>query len=121
MRWNEFGGTLGGPIKHDKLFFFVDYQGQRFDTPTTIVATSVLTAAERAGNFSALLTAATPIQLYNPFSVSGGQRAPFPGNIIPSHAPRSRGAENRQRHQRLPLAHRPGTGQQLSVRDAHRR
>ena len=49
MRWNEFGGTLGGPIKKDKLFFFVDYQGQRFDTPTSIGATSVLTAAERMG------------------------------------------------------------------------
>ncbi|MGH9590412.1 MAG: carboxypeptidase-like regulatory domain-containing protein, partial [Terracidiphilus sp.] len=29
LRWNEFGATLGGPIKRDKLFFFVDYQGQR--------------------------------------------------------------------------------------------
>ena len=57
LRWNEFGGTLGGPIKKDKLFFFVDYQGQRFDTPTSIGATSVLTAAERAGDFSALLRA----------------------------------------------------------------
>jgi hypothetical protein len=85
LRWNEFGGTLGGPIKKDKLFFFVDYQGQRFDTPTSIGATSVLTAAERGGDFSALLTAANPIQLYNPFSVSGTQRTPFPNNVIPSN------------------------------------
>ena len=33
LRWNQFGGIFGGPIKKDKLFFFVDYQGQRFDTP----------------------------------------------------------------------------------------
>ena len=29
LRWNEFGGTFGGPIKKDKLFFFTDYQGLR--------------------------------------------------------------------------------------------
>ncbi len=81
LRWNEFGGTFGGPIKKDKLFFFVDYQGQRFDTPTSIGATSVLTAAERSGNFSALLPG---IQLYNPYSVVNGQRQPFPNNIIPA-------------------------------------
>jgi len=80
LRWNEFGGVLGGPIKKDKLFFFVDYQGQRFDTPTSIGATSVLTSAERGGDFSALLPS---VQLYNPFSVVNGQRQPFPGNIIP--------------------------------------
>lgn len=84
LRWNEFGGTFGGPIKRDKLFFFVDYQGQRFDTPTSIGATSVLTAAERSGDFSQLLSGANPIQLYNPFSSTNGKRAPFAGNIIPS-------------------------------------
>ncbi len=81
LRWNEFGGVLGGPIKKDKLFFFVDYQGQRFDTPTSIGATSVLTAAERGGDFSALLPS---IQLYNPFSVVNGKRQPFPNNKIPA-------------------------------------
>ena len=81
IRWNNFGGTLGGPIFKDKLFFFVDYQGQRDDTPTSISTTSVFTAAERSGNFSQLLPG---IQLYNPFSVDAkGNRAPFAGNIIP--------------------------------------
>ncbi len=37
LRWNEFGATLGGPIIKNKLFFFVDYQGSRFDTPATPV------------------------------------------------------------------------------------
>ena len=82
QRWNEFGATLGGPIKKDKLFFFIDYQGERFDTPTTISATSVLTAAERSGDFSALLPNTV---IYNPYDVSGGQRVPFPGNMIPSN------------------------------------
>ena len=85
IRWNNFGGTLGGPIKKDKLFFFIDYQGSRDDTPTSIQTTSLFTAAERQGNFSQLLTLASPIQLYNPFSVtSSGNRAPFAGNIIPA-------------------------------------
>ena len=81
LRWNEFGGTLGGPIKKDKLFFFVDYQGQRFDTPTSLGATSLMTAAERSGDFSALLPG---VQLYNPFNVVNGQRTPFAGNLIPA-------------------------------------
>jgi hypothetical protein len=58
MRWNMFGGSLGGPIVKDKLFFFVDYQGQRFDFPSTTQSTSVFTDAERAGNFGALCTEA---------------------------------------------------------------
>ena len=82
IRWNNFGGTLGGPIIKNKLFFFIDYQGSRDDTPTSIATTSVYSAAERQGDFSALLPR---VQLYNPFSVdASGNRAPFAGNIIPS-------------------------------------
>jgi hypothetical protein len=85
VRWNNFGGTVGGPIIKDKLFFFADYQGSRDDTPTSIQTTSLFTAAERTGNFSQLLTQASPIQLYNPFAISAnGTRQPFAGNIIPS-------------------------------------
>ena len=32
FRQNQFGGTLGGPIRHDKTFFFMDYQGWRVAT-----------------------------------------------------------------------------------------
>lgn len=81
LRWNEFGGVLGGPIKRDKLFFFVDYQGQRFDTPSSSSAVSLLTAQERKGDFSQLLPGTI---IYNPFSVVNGQRQPFPNNMIPS-------------------------------------
>lgn len=85
LRWNNFGGTFGGPIKRDKLFFFVDYQGQRLDTPTSTTSTSLLTAQERGGDFSQLLNPAltskpSPIQLTNPFTGT-----PFAGNIIPAN------------------------------------
>jgi len=73
LRWNMFGGTLGGPAWKDKLFFFVDYQGQRFDHPTTSQFKTVFTAAERQGDFSALTT-----QLKNP--ITG---VPYVGNQIP--------------------------------------
>jgi hypothetical protein len=86
LRWNEFGGSLGGPIKKNKLFFFADYQGSRFDQPGVSSQISVLTPQERQGNFSQLLSGPTPTQLYNPHSIgSNGQRQPFAGNVIPQN------------------------------------
>ncbi len=48
---NQFGGTLGGPIRKDRTFFFVDYQGQRVSEGLTFIST-VPTAAEHSGDFS---------------------------------------------------------------------
>ena len=53
LRWNQFGGSFGGPIKKNKLFVFGDYQGTRRRTGGSGV-TTVPTAAERNGDFSAL-------------------------------------------------------------------
>lgn len=52
--WNQFGGAIGGPILKNKLFFFADYEGQRFDTPPSSANVQVLTNAERTGNFADL-------------------------------------------------------------------
>ncbi|HTA72057.1 MAG TPA: carboxypeptidase regulatory-like domain-containing protein [Bryobacteraceae bacterium] len=52
LQWNEYGGTLGGPIKKNKLFFFVDYQGSRFDTPATPGTINTFSNQERTGNLS---------------------------------------------------------------------
>ncbi len=78
---NQYGGTLGGPVRQNKLFYFLSYEGtrQRRNIPVT---TSVPTAAVRQGNFSA--TGAT---LYDPLTgdSDGRGRTPFPGGIIPDN------------------------------------
>jgi hypothetical protein len=76
---NQYGATLGGPIRKDKDFFFVYYEGQR-DSQGTTQAAIVPTAAERTGDFSGLTDPSTglPTPLINEFT---GQ--PFLGNMIP--------------------------------------
>ena len=88
IRWNMYGATFGGPIVKNKLFFFADYQAQRFDYPSSESANTVFTAAERTGDFSAV-----GVQLYNPCvsfsqpctstSPAATTRQPFVGNQIP--------------------------------------
>jgi hypothetical protein len=85
LRWNQFGGVIGGPIFKNKLFFFADYQGLRKDLPAVATSFSVMPVDFRQGDFSRLLDPANGgIQLYNPLSVdTNGNRAPFPNNQIP--------------------------------------
>ena len=51
---NQFGGTFGGPIKRDKIFFFADYQGNRVIQGITALITGAPTAAVESGNLSSL-------------------------------------------------------------------
>jgi hypothetical protein len=102
LRFNQFGGTLGGPIKKNKLFFFVDTQLTRQKNPQPITNITVPVAAFRAGDFSSILGGAVgtdalgqtdlKYEIFNPFTqrqvtVNGNTvwvRDPFPGNKIPA-------------------------------------
>jgi len=89
---NQFGVNVGGPIRKNKTFAFLLYEGNRIRTGTTGTDTFP-TVAERGGNLSALSAV-----IYDPATTTcGGQglptcpagvtsgRTPFPGNIIPSN------------------------------------
>jgi hypothetical protein len=53
---NQFGGTAGGPIKKNKLFFFGSFQGLRTRTQAVLNEATIPTTAERNGDFTALGT-----------------------------------------------------------------
>ncbi|HEY2931327.1 MAG TPA: TonB-dependent receptor [Acidobacteriota bacterium] len=71
LRQNQFGGTAGGPIKKNKTFFFVDYQGYRLSRINEGFA-RVPEAAFRDGDFSALL--AKGVGIYDPASPNGADQ-----------------------------------------------
>jgi hypothetical protein len=50
FRQNQFGGTFGGPLRRDKIFFFVDYQGTRQTQGIDTGTISVPSIADRSGN-----------------------------------------------------------------------
>jgi Carboxypeptidase regulatory-like domain/TonB-dependent Receptor Plug Domain len=74
---NQFGATLGGPVRKDKTFFFFSYEGLRLrqeqDGKTTVPLPGMVN-----GDFSSLLSLATPIRIVDPTSGN-----PYPGNVIP--------------------------------------
>ena len=68
---NQFGGTIGGPIKKEKLFFFADYQGNRKVQGVSSPSNGVPSAAELTGDFSQVVDK-NGINLMNGFTVPAG-------------------------------------------------
>jgi hypothetical protein len=74
VRYNQFGGTIGGPVKKDKIFFFFSYQNTLNPSTSTSIVTVPATAA-RSGDLSAYLSSLNPASL-----------ARFPNGQIPKSA-----------------------------------
>jgi hypothetical protein len=94
-RYNQYGGSIGGPVwipklynGKNRLFFFYTYEGIRQSTPEPTFAT-VPTEAQRAGNLSNLLAVGATYQIYDPATArtEGARirRDPFPNNVIPGN------------------------------------
>jgi hypothetical protein len=83
IRLNQYGASLGGPIRKEKTFFFVTWERTGQLTSDTTIST-VPTTLNRAGDFSDLRSSAgKPVLIYDPASTAGTSRSPFPGNQIP--------------------------------------
>jgi hypothetical protein len=78
-RQNQFGASLGGPVpKLKNTFFYGIYEGTRQKSGTSALAI-VPTPAVRGGDFTGQNS------IFDPLSLSGGTRTPFPGNTIPAN------------------------------------
>ncbi len=78
--FNQFGGTVGGPIKKDKLFYFIAYEGT-YDRRSAARFVTVPTLPMRTGNMSA-----SARLVYDPDTGDdrGAGRTPFAGNTVPA-------------------------------------
>ena len=81
---NQFGGTLGGPIKKDKSFFFMDYQGTRMTEGLATGLISVPAIAERAGDLSGIAHSLTGVVNGQSWADSLSQRLGYP--VFPGEA-----------------------------------
>src|SRR5262249_38640786 len=76
LRLNQFGGSLGGPIRKNKTHFFGSWEETR-QTSSDAMLSTVPTLAQRQGDFSGGAT------IYDPFNIVNGVKQPFAGNRIP--------------------------------------
>jgi len=82
FRRHQFGGVLGGPIRRDRTFLFVDYQGQRQTIGRTVIST-VPTVLQRQGIFTEAIAGRSPA-IYDPATGAGPTRGRFPNDTIPA-------------------------------------
>src|SRR5688572_2617000 len=87
LKANTFGGTIGGPVARDRVFFFTSYEGYKREH-SLFTFFSVPDERLRAGDFSqAVNTNGTVQQIYNPFTgaANGADRQQFANNRIPAN------------------------------------
>ncbi|MBS1824224.1 MAG: carboxypeptidase regulatory-like domain-containing protein [Acidobacteria bacterium] len=91
FKYQMFGGTLGGPIRKNRTFFFAEYQASRNHVDGGAGVWTFPTVEQRRGDFSATRTAdGSVVNIYDPFTTQatpagGFTRSPFPGNRIPTN------------------------------------
>ncbi|MGH9660697.1 MAG: carboxypeptidase regulatory-like domain-containing protein, partial [Bryobacteraceae bacterium] len=114
FHFNMFGGSLGGPVKRNRTFFFADYQGHREGASFGGRPLTIPTDEQRQGDFSATRSAAgRPVTIYDPFSTRpnpsgrGVLRDAYAGNRIPGN--RIDPAASKMR-QHIPSPNRAGEG-----------
>ena len=86
VHYNYFGGTIGGPILKNKLFFFADFL-RTSDHEANANTETIPSPLSRTGNLSEALAGSNPAPVYDPTTgdtTTGVGRTPFPGNIIPT-------------------------------------
>jgi hypothetical protein len=84
VHYNYFGGTIGGPIKKNKLFFFADFL-RTTDHEANANTETIPSPLSRTGNLSEALAGSTPAPVYDPATGdpnTGVGRTPFPNNVI---------------------------------------
>ena len=79
--FNQYGGTIGGPIKKNKSFFFFAFEQFNEKKPGSLIVSQAPTALERVGDFSQSINQydGQPVVLRNPFTLD-----PIPGNVLPA-------------------------------------
>jgi Carboxypeptidase regulatory-like domain len=86
VHYNYYGGTIGGPIKKNKLFFFADFL-RTSDHEANANTETIPSPLSRTGNLSEALAGSSPALVYDPLTgntTTGVGRTPFPGNVIPA-------------------------------------